>query len=85
MSAIANPLAFPHVTYSKRAGSENIFTQVNEGMSLRDWFAGQLLASGDAFEQYQCGPGETRAQAIARFCYEMADAMLVQRRKGAGQ
>ena len=42
----------------------------NEGMSLRDYFAGQALA-GQAAQ-----PTDGDVRAIAWYCYELADAML---------
>jgi hypothetical protein len=43
------------------------------GMTLRDWFAGQALAGWLS----SFGPTESaKADAIARFSYEVADAML---------
>ena len=88
MSAATNPLAFPHVTQSKRAGSETIYTHVTEGMTLRDWFAGQTLgalvtlaADGSLGER----EGLTNGQTIAANAYEMANAMLAERAKERGQ
>ena len=57
----------------------------NEGMSLRDWFAGQALSSvmGTA-EHLGEASTEDRKQAfvqVAGFIYEMADAMLEARGK----
>lgn len=49
--------------------------RVSEGMSLRDWFAGQALTTlrvGDW----------TSADDGARYCYDYADAMLRARTKG---
>jgi hypothetical protein len=51
-----------------------------DGMSLRDWFAGQALAGicghlGGASRK----TGETPEQADARWSYERADAMLAAR------
>lgn len=51
-----------------------------QGMSLRDWFAGQVLAG-------MCGGGwrpddnEAR-ETLARDAYKVADAMLAARSKG---
>lgn len=45
---------------------------VCNGMSLRDWFAGQMLTSD--------WPDWDDAQ-IARACYRMADALLAERSK----
>ncbi|MFC0305160.1 hypothetical protein ACFSTI_20850 [Rhizorhabdus histidinilytica] len=67
MSKLDNPPAFP-------TGVDD-----TEGMTLRDWFAGQALASGVSAEDFQCASGETRWQAEARYCYRLADAMLAER------
>lgn len=64
-----NPRAFPTATtYHQAEGPEYA-----NGMSLRDYFAGQALASPLAarFEP---------AQSRAKWCYEMADAMLKARK-----
>ena len=45
------------------------------GMSLRDWFAGQVLAHGSI------GP---HVGVIAKKAYEVADAMLAERSKQKG-
>ena len=58
----------------------------NEGMSLRDWFAGQAIGSvmqvcaNDTLE-----PGETITDLFARRAYRVADAMLAARAKGGAQ
>ena len=45
-----------------------------EGMSLRDWFAGQALANKI------CQPvGEDTYEDVAGDCYRLADAMLAAR------
>lgn len=44
------------------------------GMSLRDYFAGQALAS---FESCDTLP----AKQVAEYCYEVANAMLAEREK----
>jgi hypothetical protein len=54
-----NPMAFPT--------SETLYG----GMTLRDYFAGQALASGIA---PMLGPEER-----AKFCYRVADKMLLER------
>jgi hypothetical protein len=46
-----------------------------EGMSLRDWFAGQAL-------QGMCAANpKTSSVELAAFCYAMAGAMLAERAK----
>ena len=49
-------------------------TWQHPGMALRDWFAGQFLATYVA-------DGIPKAEKIALACYEMADAMLAERAK----
>ncbi|CAB5220314.1 hypothetical protein UFOVP233_45 [uncultured Caudovirales phage] len=59
--------AFPRVPTDYSDGSR--------GMTLRDWFAGQALAT-----QYtQC---ETDPSITAKWAYQVADAMLEIRQKG---
>lgn len=49
------------------------------GMSLRDWFAGQALAAicGDDYARHSITP-----QQCAQWAYQFADAMLAERQKG---
>ncbi len=56
----------------------------NEGMSLRDWFAGQALA-GDWAAQAECGfyVQNQNLDERAKLYYKTADAML-KARKGGG-
>lgn len=49
----------------------------NPGMSLRDWFAGQVLAGVTANNLHE---DATNAK-LAAVAYEMADAMLAERAK----
>ena len=44
-----------------------------QGMSLRDWFAGQALSGITSDPEWQ--PAQY-GKAVAKFCYELADAML---------
>jgi hypothetical protein len=62
-----NPPAFPlsdeaHIT--------------NEGMTLRDYFAGQLVAG------ISCSDTLQTPEIEAEWAYKMADAMLAEREKG---
>ena len=59
-----------------RPGSEASYSQ--EGMSLRDWFAGQALAGLMAHPT-----AEFTAKGGAAIAYEFADAMLRAREGGA--
>ena len=63
--------AFPIVTEG------GILAVLNEGMSLRDWFAGQALAGGLLETAIESNTKET--QKIAEAAYEIADAMLEMR------
>ena len=78
MSEPENPPAFP------RTGEGFGNPHYDEaGMSLRDWFAGQVLpfaASRDYRTDW--GPAGTgHATQAARFAYQIADAMLTERSK----
>lgn len=55
-----------------------VFHDGRWGMSLRDWFAGQALASG----KWIYGRDEREITAAA--CYEVADAMIAERREKTG-
>ncbi|MGE0289299.1 MAG: hypothetical protein AB7I42_26510 [Bradyrhizobium sp.] len=63
--------AFPH-----RNGPDG-----SEGMSLRDWFAGQALVG--IADHFELSRGEEIAKGsirvISRLAYEYADAMLAER------
>lgn len=58
--------AFPY-------GQRNFTDRYSEGMSLRDWFAGQAINSG-----WSCGLSSSEA---AEWAYKYADAMLAKRSK----
>ena len=61
--------AFPNQQDNSPAGSDY------DGMTLRDWFAGQALAGlARGHSEYLTPPRD-----IAYDCYELADAMLAQR------
>jgi hypothetical protein len=57
----------------------------NPGMTLRDWFAGQvlvgLLASEGPDFAYKGSDSVTREELVASFAYKQAEAMLAERRK----
>lgn len=73
--------------------TRNLTTSVfNEGMSLRDWFAGQALAgvlanphsANDAREMEKDGDinGRRFRELLVQHCYIVADAMLKARQQG---
>lgn len=69
MQSKNNPFAFPR---------DNILDR-NSGMTLRDWFAGQVangMAAHSGTSGAYYGPGDIAARA-----YEVADAMLAEREK----
>ena len=78
MSAPENPEAFPCVGYGPADDCH-----LQQGMTLRDWFAGQALAgilAGRSSVYTKQGPD------IARKAFEHADAMLTARQaKGSDQ
>ena len=61
-------------------------TYCNEGMSLRDWLAGQAIGAiiRQCASDLQFSDGrETSEQYFARKSYEVADAMIAARKAGA--
>ncbi len=67
--------AFPVPVTPTRGGGWASCKEV-EGMTLRDWFAGQALAC----VAHEYIGGTTPKTALAEDCYEMADAMLAARK-----
>ena len=68
--------AFPHLDlYAGAGNSQPTPTQYN-GMSLRDWFAGQALAGMIA-----CPNTNGGGKDFAVYAYKYADAMLAERQK----
>ena len=68
-------VAFPH------DGESVPFSQAENGMSLRDWFAAMAL-QGELASQ-QGGNEVYNAEELALWCYQVADAMLKEREKTA--
>ena len=72
---IDNPSAFPR---GYAPGGHN-------GMTLRDWFAGQalpsLLAGANNLDKMPVNERQQAWVAIAGIMYELADAMLAERAK----
>ena len=58
-----------------RNGQSHLDTK--DGMSLRDWFAGQVIASVKAWH-----PADKQGKPAAVIAYEIADAMLAARSEG---
>lgn len=61
-------------------------SDMSDGMTLRDYFAGQALASMDAgtkkiMHASAVEAGEDMTASIATACYELADAMLAERER----
>lgn len=77
--------AFPRIagvelSSSKYSGNPpDVYVETDDGMSLRDWFAGQALAGYRSHKfQYDVGDEENR---VAQWAYKDADAMLKAREK----
>jgi len=71
-----SPKAFPLPHFEQNG---KVFYQ--DGMTLRDWFAGQALTSTMRLVTgHESEPGEGMAQTFARRAYEVADAMLEARK-----
>ena len=63
--------AFPY------AGGTQGVLHYDAGMSLRDWFAGQLLANGKGVGLQTIPDNAVQSpEALAQWAYEVADAML---------
>lgn len=76
----SNPPAFPFVTQTKTSGSSTIYTNVTEGMTLRDWFAGQFGTACAA--ALLAGDWDIDARKVAQAAYVFSDAMLAERENG---
>lgn len=75
MSEQHNPAAFPSQLREARDPGDH---DPEAGMTLRDWFAGQVLPALAAF-----GPkGHAPQDLVAEAAYTYADAMLAERAKG---
>ncbi|MHA6684455.1 hypothetical protein [Mesorhizobium sp. A556] len=80
--------AFPRPKSFKEDGTSGVrVISCDEGMSLRDWIAGQILpsvliATSAGQHQLELPSPATKADvqaAVARDAYELADAMLLAR------
>lgn len=83
MSATENPSAFP---FPEIRGFDGCgIREGSDGMTLRDWFAGQVLVGELSGEDMGDGPVQSRSDAnatlMARRAYHLADAMLAERMK----
>ncbi len=56
----------------------DISDMLQNGLTLRDWFAGLTLSSGSRPPDKEA---PENSQEMAALCYEMADAMLEARKK----
>lgn len=65
------PSFFPHIPGNECSGDACYGAN---GMTLRDWFAGQALAA--------LGAVDAEDSSIAKGCYALADAMLARSRAG---
>lgn len=66
--------AFPTLTTGKSSIEGGTWIpDMTDGMSLRDWFAGQALAGVRVCDYEQ--------SSVAKRCYDIADAMLKERSK----
>lgn len=64
----------------ENGGAAFPYPGLSNGMSLRDWFAGQAL-NGMLSRNADNGgwSGKTGTEKVTKFAYEYADAMLMQR------
>lgn len=77
MSEPANPYAFP----TDHSGSEE-YTNIQGGLTMRDYFAAQALAGFCAHLALDAADGPIwNPEGVAIRVYELADAMLQERTK----
>jgi len=68
--------AYPTQTF-EYDGRDNVLQYQDDGMTLRDYFAGQALASYSEGNCVECSEPECQDyDQIAKHCYAIADAML---------
>lgn len=86
MSKPENPRAFPLPAAS--FGPAGDFAVAEEGMTLRDWFAGQALMGMNTWtpcppEGFKVGPADhaNNQRLRAEWAYQQADALLTARQK----
>ncbi len=72
--------AFPGTEHTFYDGVPQVGAD-HQGMSLRDWFAGQALAGLIANPNRDATRGKKGVEPIAQYAYEYADAMLEARKK----
>lgn len=73
MSAPENPPAFPYSWQWEMPDGEKLWKN-HDGMSLRDWFAGQVLSA-----VYSGLPNGADFTEVAELAFGVADAMLAER------
>ncbi len=74
-----NPAAFPRPWSKDDYGGCHVEVKAQEGMTLRDWFAGQALQSiANPVVRRDFG---LSWKQVATMAYEAADAMLAEREK----
>jgi hypothetical protein len=54
-----------------------------DGMSIRDWFAGHALSGQLAFSPHDSFDKTHQPEDVAVLCYRFADAMIAARKGGA--
>lgn len=70
--------AFPRPRSVDGSGHYDVAIPAQEGMTLRDWFAGQVLANSVLAPYHNSGWNE---YSVARNAYALADAMIKERDK----
>ena len=69
-------------SYTDQDGYHYLKIETRDGMSLRDWFAGQVVAAVIAFEDRALDTHDALPiETVARQSYELADAMLKARER----
>lgn len=70
---VRNPQAFPRTPFTDYS-SQRLSCEAQDGMTLRDWFAGNAINGVLAL-------ASKNDDGIAKECYRLADAMIKERGK----
>ena len=67
-------------------GGRFVAVSLSDGMTLRDWFAGQALSGwlasyGDQAEHPAANESNEYSERVAKLSYALADAMIAERSK----
>ena len=76
--------AFPLSWEGKEEKTKKIWQMSNQGMSLRDWFAGMAIMGKVPEHAPHNAGGDVLIEQLSEQAYRLADAMIEEREKGGG-